>query len=161
MSEQMSLEQIVDEELETLTDRERYVLEQRYGYRGEPVTQKELGAAFGVSGSRIGQIEEAALRKLRYPFDRIKRLESFLPQAISRGKDDFYARLFIKLFKVKPEHMLERYKQEVRRCLMKDLPLAGKEYIEERMKLYEDEFPQFLKDGWTPGGVAAALIMGY
>lgn len=105
MSEQVCLEQIVDEALGALTDRARYVLEQRYGYRGKPVTQKDLGIKLGVSHSRVGQIEEGALRKLRYPLDRIKRLESFLPQALSRGKDDFYARLFIKLFKVKPEHI--------------------------------------------------------
>ncbi len=102
---QQILEMIVDEELKALTDRERHVLEQRYGYRGKPVTQKDLGIEFGVSPSRVAQIEEGALRKLRYPLDRIKMLESFLPQAISRGKNDFYARLFIKLFKMKQIHI--------------------------------------------------------
>ena len=53
---------------------------------------------------------------------------------------------------------LETYKQKVKECLMKN---GNSTYAEERIKLYENEFPQFLKDKWTPGGVAAALIMGY
>ena len=60
--------------------------------------------------------------------------------------------------KIMPD--LEVYKEEVRKCLTRALPLAETEYVEERMKLYEDEFPQFLKDEWTPAGVAAVLIMG-
>ena len=51
----------------------------------------------------------------------------------------------------------EEYKQKVKECLMSPGTAAS---AEERMKLYEDELPQFYKDNWTPGTVAAALIMG-
>lgn len=98
------IKQIVDEALKTLTDRERLVLELRYGHGGKPVTQKDLGIELSISGSRIGQIEEGALRKLRHPY-RIKKLQPFLYQAVSQGKDNFYACLFTKLFKLKPEHI--------------------------------------------------------
>lgn len=101
----MKLEQIVDEVLKVLPDRERYVLERRYGYRGEPVSQKDIGIEFGVSRARVGQIEEKALRELRYS-DHIKDLEPFLYQAVSQGKNNFYARFFTKLFKLQQEHIL-------------------------------------------------------
>ena len=52
----------------------------------------------------------------------------------------------------------EDYKKKVRECLMKN---GTSTYAEARMKLYEDELPQFFKDKWTPSAVAAALIMGY
>ena len=61
------LEQIVDEVLNVLSDRERYVLEQRCGYRGKPVFQKDLATELNVSRARVGQIEGNALRKLRHP----------------------------------------------------------------------------------------------
>ena len=53
---------------------------------------------------------------------------------------------------------LEEFKQKVRECLLKS---GTPTYVEKRMKLYEDEFPQFLEDKWEPSAVAAALIMGY
>lgn len=102
----MNLEQIVAEALAGLTERERYVLEQRYGRWGKPRSQNDIGIEFGVSKTRIQQIEMGALIKMRSPYHRIKQLQEFLPRALSRGKDDFYARLFIKLFKLKPEHIL-------------------------------------------------------
>lgn len=116
MSEQMSLEQIVAEALAGLSDRERYILEQRCGYHGKPVSQTKIAAEFNISRARVGQIENNALRKLRSPYPRIKKLQEFLYPAVSRGKDDFYARLFIKLFKVKPEHIpnILQSKEELR-----------------------------------------------
>ena len=105
MSEQSNLEKTVSEILEYLTPRERYVLEQRYGYRGEPVKQTDLAAEFNISRTRVGQIENNALRKIRQPYPQIKMLQEYLPTVLSREKDDFYFLFFIKLFRLKPEHI--------------------------------------------------------
>ncbi len=49
-----------------LTDRERWVLEARYGLGGrDPRTLREVGRELGVSAQRIAQIEERAIAKLR------------------------------------------------------------------------------------------------
>jgi RNA polymerase primary sigma factor len=52
--------------LENLTDRERRVLELRYGLAGEhPHTLNELGRAFNVTRERVRQIENQSLKKLQ------------------------------------------------------------------------------------------------
>ena len=99
------LEQVVAEALATLPERERYVLEQRCGYRGEPRSQHDLASELGVSRARVGQIEMSALRRLRAPYQRIRYFYDILPAVISRGEDDFYTRFFIKLFGLKSEHI--------------------------------------------------------
>ena len=54
------------EALEKLSDRERRVLELRYGLGGEhPHTLDELGRTFNVTRERIRQIEQQSLKKLR------------------------------------------------------------------------------------------------
>lgn len=54
--------------LSTLSDRERRVLEERFGLRdGRPHTLEEVGRMFNVTRERIRQIEAKALRKLRHP----------------------------------------------------------------------------------------------
>ena len=54
------------EALAKLSDRERRVLELRYGLGGQhPRTRNEVGRTFNVSGERISQIENQALKKLR------------------------------------------------------------------------------------------------
>lgn len=54
--------------LDQLTERERKVLELRYGLTdGQPRTLEEVGRAFGVTRERVRQIEVKALRKLRHP----------------------------------------------------------------------------------------------
>ena len=88
-----------------LTDRERYVLEQRCGYRGEPVRQSDLAAEFHLSTTRVGQIERTAIRKMRKPHQRLAMFQELLPVVLSRRKYDFYTRLFIKLFWSKREHI--------------------------------------------------------
>ncbi len=51
--------------LHCLTDRERTVLELRYGLNGdEPITQKEVGMRLHVSRSYVSRIEKKALEKL-------------------------------------------------------------------------------------------------
>ncbi len=52
--------------LETLPERERQVLELRYGLKGrDPLTLEEVGRAFGVTRERIRQIENNTLKKLK------------------------------------------------------------------------------------------------
>ena len=64
--------------LDTLTDRERAVLEQRFGLvDGYSRTLEEVGRQFKVTRERIRQIEAKALRKMRHP-TRIRQLEGFL-----------------------------------------------------------------------------------
>ncbi len=64
--------------LETLTERERQVLEQRFGLiDGYSRTLEEVGRQFKVTRERIRQIEAKALRKMRHP-TRIRQLEGFL-----------------------------------------------------------------------------------
>lgn len=72
------LKDALDEVLDTLTDRERTVLMQRFGlHDGKPKTLEEVGMAFNVTRERIRQIEAKALRKMRHP-TRSKRLKAFL-----------------------------------------------------------------------------------
>jgi RNA polymerase primary sigma factor len=64
--------------LDTLTERERQVLEQRFGLvDGYSRTLEEVGRQFRVTRERIRQIEAKALRKMRHP-TRIRQLEGFL-----------------------------------------------------------------------------------
>ncbi len=64
--------------LGVLSERERQVLEMRYGLRdGYEHKLEEIGRFFGVTRERIRQIEAKALRKLRHP-QRSKELRSYL-----------------------------------------------------------------------------------
>lgn len=72
------LREQLDEVLETLTVREKRVLELRFGLEdGRSRTLEEVGQHFGVTRERIRQIEAKALRKLRHP-SRSKKLKDFL-----------------------------------------------------------------------------------
>lgn len=64
--------------LGVLSDREREVLEMRFGLRdGQDHTLEEVGRHFGVTRERIRQIEAKALRKLRHP-TRSRQLRDYL-----------------------------------------------------------------------------------
>jgi RNA polymerase primary sigma factor len=64
--------------LTSLTERERKVLELRFGLGdGYSRTLEEVGKQFKVTRERIRQIEAKALRKMRHP-TRIRQLEGFL-----------------------------------------------------------------------------------
>ena len=72
------LKEQVSEVLETLTERERKVLQLRFGLEdGRSRTLEGVGMEFGVTRERIRQIEAKALRKLRHP-SRSRRLKDFL-----------------------------------------------------------------------------------
>jgi RNA polymerase primary sigma factor len=64
--------------LDSLTERERKVLELRFGLGdGYSRTLEEVGKQFKVTRERIRQIEAKALRKMRHP-TRIRQLQGFL-----------------------------------------------------------------------------------
>ena len=66
------------EVLDTLTPREKKVLELRFGIvDGRTRTLEEVGKEFNITRERIRQIEAKALRKLRHP-SRSKRLKDYL-----------------------------------------------------------------------------------
>ena len=72
------LKEQVEEVLHTLSDRERRVVELRFGLTdGRSRTLEEVGREFGVTRERIRQIEAKALRKLRHP-TRSRKLRDFL-----------------------------------------------------------------------------------
>ena len=64
--------------LSSLTERERKVLELRFGLvDGYQRTLEEVGKQYKVTRERIRQIEAKALRKLRHP-TRVRQLQGFL-----------------------------------------------------------------------------------
>ena len=64
--------------LTALNEREREVLEMRFGLNdGKDHTLEEVGKSFGVTRERIRQIEAKALRKLRHP-SRSRSLRDYL-----------------------------------------------------------------------------------
>jgi RNA polymerase primary sigma factor len=76
-SHQLLKEQVIDV-LNSLTFRERKVLELRFGLDdGRSRTLEEVGKEFQVTRERIRQIEAKALRKLRHP-SRSKKLKDYL-----------------------------------------------------------------------------------
>jgi RNA polymerase primary sigma factor len=72
------LKEKLGEVLDTLTDRERRVLQLRFGLGdGYCRTLEEVGRQFRVTRERIRQIEAKALRKMRHP-TRQRQIEGFL-----------------------------------------------------------------------------------
>jgi len=72
--------------LSSLDDRERKILELRFGIMdGTSRTLEEVGAEFNVTRERVRQIESKALRKLRHP-TRSRRIKSFLDMAAKDGE---------------------------------------------------------------------------
>lgn len=74
----LELKTVMDRVLESLTQREKAVIDVRFGLSGwHPLSLEETGKAFGVTRERIRQIEGKALRRLRHPKNR-RKLRDFL-----------------------------------------------------------------------------------
>jgi RNA polymerase primary sigma factor len=59
----------IAEALEQLPERERAILQLRYGLAdGRYRSLEEVGGAFGISRERVRQIEAVALRRMRHPY---------------------------------------------------------------------------------------------
>ena len=72
------LKEKLNDVLDTLTERERKVLQLRFGLGdGYCRTLEEVGRQFRVTRERIRQIEAKALRKMRHP-TRLRQVEGFL-----------------------------------------------------------------------------------
>ena len=72
------LKEQMQDALDSLSERERKVLELRFGLvDGQSRTLGEVGEEFGVTRERIRQIEAKALRKLRHPI-RSRKLRDYL-----------------------------------------------------------------------------------
>src|SRR5262245_50254713 len=68
---------LVRRALESLTDKERRVIRERYGLAGfRSMTLNEIGQRMGISRERVRQIEVQAKDKIRRAVDRWKRVES-------------------------------------------------------------------------------------
>ena len=78
---QSMLKDEIESVLKTLDERERKILELRFGiHDGTTRTLEEVGAEFNVTRERVRQIESKALRKLRHP-SRSRRVKQFLDMA--------------------------------------------------------------------------------
>ncbi|MBL8953216.1 MAG: sigma-70 family RNA polymerase sigma factor [Myxococcaceae bacterium] len=65
-TERTELEQLLGKALAQLPEKERHVLERRFGFGDDaPETLEEIGRSFGLSRERVRQIEARALQKLR------------------------------------------------------------------------------------------------
>jgi RNA polymerase primary sigma factor len=72
------LQEQLDSVLHTLSDREKKVIQLRFGLTdGHPRTLEEVGREFGVTRERIRQIESKTLSKLRHP-SRSQKLRDYL-----------------------------------------------------------------------------------
>ena len=72
------LQEQLETVLHTLSNREKQVIEMRFGLKdGQPRTLEEVGKTFGVTRERIRQIESKTLSKLRHP-SRSQKLRDYL-----------------------------------------------------------------------------------
>ena len=69
---------VVEEQLESLSPRTALILRMRYGMGCEEHTHEEIGDKFGLTKTRILQIEAKALRHLKHP-SRSDQLRQLLP----------------------------------------------------------------------------------
>jgi RNA polymerase sigma factor (sigma-70 family) len=61
------LNEEIDKQLATLTEREAKIIRMRLGFDGEEYTLDKVAEHFGLSRGRVTQIESKALRKLKHP----------------------------------------------------------------------------------------------
>lgn len=105
------------ESLDTLTDREKKVLEMRFKCK---LTLKETGPYFGVTQERIREIEAKALRKLRNPsrcrhwqFDTMEMYFEAKKEASDLELENIILRDNLRRLNVPEEKMLERHEEEI------------------------------------------------
>jgi RNA polymerase primary sigma factor len=80
------LQEQLDSVLHTLSEREKKVIQLRFGLTdGHPRTLEEVGREFGVTRERIRQIESKTLSKLRHP-SRSQKLRDYLEYATVQGR---------------------------------------------------------------------------
>lgn len=85
--EQADLRRTINDLLADLTERERTVVERRFGLGGgEQETLDAIGQDLGVTRERIRQLEEKALAKLRHPA-RVSRLHGYADVESARVDD--------------------------------------------------------------------------
>ena len=77
----------IDIGLETLTDRERKVLEQRFK---DKLTLEQVAKNFEITRERIRQIEAKALRKLRHP-SRMAKMKAYTYYDVVKHNEDYNA----------------------------------------------------------------------
>jgi len=78
VASQQLLKEQINNVLDNLSEREKKVIELRFGLEdGHPRTLEEVGKLFGVTRERIRQIEATALKKLRHP-SRSRKLKEYL-----------------------------------------------------------------------------------
>ena len=74
---EQSLRDDINETLSMLTEKERDIIEMRYGLNGAiPMSLKEIGELYNLTKERIRQIEKKALERMKNP-TRMKILESY------------------------------------------------------------------------------------
>lgn len=62
---------LLQKHLHVLDEKERFVIDLRYGLGGHPrLTQRQIAEQLGISRSYISRIEKRALGKLREKFDK-------------------------------------------------------------------------------------------
>jgi len=78
-----NMQEEVGDLLEQLDDRERRIINSRFGLDGsDPITLEEVGVKFGVTRERIRQLQNMALKKMRRALDkRERRNPEMLPLA--------------------------------------------------------------------------------
>jgi RNA polymerase sigma factor (sigma-70 family) len=75
--EDVELKSTIKKVLATLSEKERMVIEYRYGLYGDEYSISEISDILCVSKQRVKQIENKAIRRLRHP-SRYKLLEQYL-----------------------------------------------------------------------------------
>jgi RNA polymerase sigma factor (sigma-70 family) len=76
--EHVETEQIIDEVLDTLSEREKSILKARFW---DDKSQDQIGKEYNITGAAIQRAEVLALRKLRHPtrLERLKEVCAFTP----------------------------------------------------------------------------------